>query len=87
MPELAIGGIALAGIIVGIIQMAKGLGLPTKYAPWLNGSLSVLFYALVILVAQRPDLLQPVTLGLNAVVIFLVAAGFYDRAQAVLAKG
>jgi len=86
MPELAIGGIALAGVIVAIIQVAKRLGLPSHLAPWLNGGLSVLFYALVVVVAQKPDLLQPVTLGLNALVIFLAAAGFYDRGQAILAR-
>ena len=87
MPELAIGGILLAGIIVGLIQAAKKLGMPISWAPWANGVLSVGGYVLVVLVTQQPDLLAPVTLVLNAVVIFLAAAGFYDRGQAILAKG
>ena len=86
MPELAIGGIVLAGIIVGVIQLAKKLGLPTEYAPWLNGFLSVAGYALVVLVTQMPHLLEPVTLVLNALVVFLAAAGLYDRGQAILSR-
>ena len=86
MPELAIGGIALAGIVVGIIQVAKKFGLPSEYAPWLNGFLSVVGYALVVLVTQMPHLLEPVTLVLNALVVFLAAAGLYDRGQAILTR-
>ena len=82
--ELTIGTIALAPVIVALIQLAKTkLGLPVEYAPWLNAGLSVTFYALVVFLAQRPDLLEATTIGLNGLVIFLAAAGVYDRAQAI----
>jgi len=86
MPHLQIEAIALAPLIVATIEAAKYLGLPKRYAPWLNASLSVAGYALMVAIQRQPDLLEPTTLLLNALVIFLTAAGFYDRAQA-LAKG
>lgn len=86
LPELVVGGILLVPIIVALVELAKSVGLPTQYAPWLNGVLSLAAYGLVVLVAQVPDALEPVTYGLNALIIFLSAAGFYDRAQAILKK-
>ena len=82
--ELQIGAIALAPIIVGLVEVFKALGLDVKYAPWLTGGLALLAYAAVVLVEQRPDLLQPMVYALNAVIVFLVATGFYNRAQAAL---
>jgi len=81
MPELQIGIIVLAPVIVALIQLAKKLGLSAELAPWLNGALSVLAYILVVLVGKLPNLFEPVTLVLTALVIFLSAAGLYDRFQ------
>jgi hypothetical protein len=81
---LIIESIALAPIISGIIEVAKRLGLPVKYAPWMNAGLSVLGFILIIYLKENPTLTQPVTIGLNALVIFLTTAGFYDRAKAIL---
>jgi hypothetical protein len=83
MPELQLVGIALAPVIVALVGMAKAVGMSSKYAPWLNGGLSVFFYGLMILTQLVPGSVEPMTYGLNAVVIFLVSAGFYDRYQAV----
>ncbi len=84
--ELQIGAIALAPIVVGLVEVAKALGLDVKYAPWLTGLLSLLAYGGVVLVEQRPDLLQPMLYALNALIVFLVATGFYNRAQALRSK-
>jgi uncharacterized membrane protein YccF (DUF307 family) len=84
--ELQIGAIALAPVIVAIIEVVKALGLPVKYAPWVSGALSVLGYALVIVVQRDPSLLEPIGYVLNALVIFLVATGFYNRAQATVKR-
>ena len=81
--ELQIGAIALAPIIVGLVEVAKALGLNVKYAPWATGLLALVGYAAVVLVEQRPDLLQPMVYALNAIIVFLVATGFYNRAQAL----
>ena len=84
--ELQIGAIALAPIIVGLVEVAKALGLNVKYAPWLTGLLSLVAYGGVVAVQQNPALLQPLIYALNAVIIFLVSTGFYNRAQAVLRR-
>ncbi len=84
--ELQIGAIALAPIIVGLVEVAKALGLDVKYAPWATGLLSLVAYGAVVLVEQRPDLLQPLLYALNALIVFLVATGFYNRAQALRSK-
>ena len=86
VPELQIQSLLLAPIIVGIIQALKMLGVPTKYAPWLNAIFSVAFYVLMIFVTAQPEYLQGVNIALNGLMVFLAAAGFYDRAEATLAK-
>lgn len=78
MGEIYIGSIAIAPLIVALVQLAKGLGLPTKYAPWLNATLTVVFYAGALVLEANPQLTQPVTVALNLLVTFLTAAGIYD---------
>ncbi len=79
--ELTVGTIALAPVIVAVVEGAKKLGLAKVYLPWLNAILALVFFSLMTVVTQRPDLLVPVTIGLNGLVIFLVGAGLYDRVQ------
>ena len=81
LPELQVGAIVLAPIIVALVQVARKLGLPVKYAPYLNGLLALLGYGLVIAVGIFPASLEPVSYLLNALVVFLMAAGIYDRGQ------
>ena len=83
--DLSIGSIALIPVIVALVELAKQVGLPADYAPWLTGVLSVAGYALVQLVAARPDLLEPVTIGLTGLIIFLAATGLYKVAQRTVA--
>lgn len=84
--ELQIGSVLIAPVIVALIEVAKAAGLPGKAAPWLNGVLSAAGYGLMLLVQGQPGLLEPVSYALNALVIFLVAAGFYDRVQGIIAR-
>ena len=84
VPELQIEGLLLAPIIVAVIAALKMLGVPTKFAPWINAVLSVAFYILMIFVTAQPEYLQGVNIVLNSVMVFLAAAGFYDRAQATI---
>jgi hypothetical protein len=84
-PELHLDGLLLVPVIVAIIEALKALGVPTKYTPWINAVLSVVFYILLIFVTAHPDYLTAATIGINGLMVFLAAAGFYDRAQATLA--
>ena len=84
LPPLEIGGILLAPVIVGLVELAKLIGLPPGAARWLSALLSVLAYTGIYALTQRPDMMQPTTLVLNAVIIFLTTAGLYHQAKAAL---
>ena len=86
VPELVIESLLLAPIIVALIQAVRMLGVPTKYAPWLNAVFSVAGYVLMIFITGQPEYLQAATIGLNGLMVFLAAAGFYDRAEATLKR-
>lgn len=79
--ELMIGSVALAPVIVALIELFKKIGMPVQYAPWVNGLLSVVGYGLVVLIAQQPTYEQPIIVVLTMLVVFLSSAGLYDRAQ------
>ncbi len=86
VPELQIESLLLVPIIVALIQAVRAAGMPAKYAPWLNAAFSVAGYALMIFVTAQPEYLQGINIALNGLMVFLAAAGFYDRAEATLAK-
>jgi hypothetical protein len=79
--ELLLGTVALAPIIAALVQMVKALGVPAKFAPWFNAALSVAAYALIVAVQRDPALAEPANVLLNALVIFLSAAGFYETTK------
>ncbi len=76
---LTIGGISLIPIIVIAVEIAKNLGLPVKYAPYLNGVLTVVGYLLVQLATAKPELQPSIVSILTVIVVFLSASGFYDE--------
>lgn len=84
--KLVIGTIALAPIIVALVEVAKKAGMPTQYAPWLNGGLAFVGYGLMVLILKMPEAAEPVTYGLNFLIVFLMNAGLYDRAQATFRR-
>lgn len=84
MSEITIGSIAVAPLIVAIIQVAKGLGFPTQYAPWLNAVLTTIAYGIMLWLQVNPEYEQPITVALNLIVTFLTAAGIYDIGTNVL---
>jgi len=84
--ELTILGIAAAPIIVALIQLIKTAGMPDRYAPWLNAALSTIAYGVIVLLQNGALDATLVTYTLNVLIIFLTAAGVYDRAQALLTQ-
>lgn len=91
--ELVVGGIALLPIIVALVEGLKRIGLPTKYAPLANAVLSVLGYGIMVvlgldiaqgLVVAGMPLPEFVGHVLTALIVFLGAAGLYDRTQNIL---
>ncbi len=85
MAEIYIGSVALAPLIVALVEVAKRLGFPSRYAPWLNATLSVIAYGGMLVVQANPQLEQPVTVALNLLVTFLTAAGIYDIGKHIVA--
>jgi len=81
--ELSIAGVALAPVIVALVQGAKALGLPSKYAPLLNAALSVAVFAAVVYLSQNPQYETVASYVVNALVIFLSGAGLYTTVQTV----
>jgi hypothetical protein len=79
--DLTVGGLALVPVIAALCQAAKSMGLPVKYVPVLNAVLSVLAYALVVLVTQQPDTVPTITVIINGIVVALGAAGLYSTAK------
>jgi hypothetical protein len=86
MPELIIGGIALAPIIAALVQVFKRVGLPSQYAPYANVVLSALAAIAVLFVSGHPEYLPSVTLALQVLVLFLSTAGFYTTAKWAVGK-
>lgn len=86
MPELVISGIVLAPIVAGLVELAKHYGLPSGYAPWLNLLLSALAGGLVLFIQAKPELLTPVVLCLQVIILFLSTAGFYTTAKWAVGK-
>jgi hypothetical protein len=82
MPELTIGAIALAPVIAALVEGAKHIGLPSQFAPLLNAILSVVAYLVVsVYLIAHPEAVQITTVIVNALVIFLGAAGVYTTAK------
>jgi len=84
---LTIGGIALVPIIVALVEVAKRVGMPHEYAPYLNGLLSVLGMILVQYVTQSPESEALVVLALQMIVLFLTNAGLYREVIEKRAEG
>lgn len=75
--SLTIGGILLSGIVVALVELAKRNGLPSQYAPWLNLVLTTAAVALFLFTQQKPEYLSLVTIALQVLQVFLIAAGVY----------
>lgn len=84
MPELTIGGIALIPIIVALVEAAKRYaGVPSEYAPVLNGVLSVAGLLAMQYVGAHPEYEDEAVLVLQALILFLANAGLYETARFV----
>ena len=76
---LSVGGILLVPIVVALIEVAKQFGLPKKFAPWLNAGLSVAGFVIMRQVQFNPELEETVVFVLQALTVFLSAAGLYSE--------
>jgi hypothetical protein len=81
MPELEIGGILLAPIIMLVIQVLKYYGLSSDLAPYANIVLSAVAGIVVLLTQSNPELVTPVVFILQVITLFLGAAGSYTTGK------
>ena len=82
--ELTLYAIPIAAVIVGLVELAKGQGLPSRYAPVLAVALGLLFATLGKL--DDPTVgtwLQTELLGL---ITGLSASGLYSGAKAQIGR-
>jgi hypothetical protein len=75
--DLTLFDIALMPLIVAIVQVAKNLGMPTKWAPLLTGLLAIGGYILSQQVIINPAIAPIVEYWLNVLLVFLGATGIY----------
>ena len=77
--ELVLAGVAMAPIIVALVELLKQAGLPSRYAPWANALMSLFTYGMIVLVDKGTIDVTLIGYLINALVIFLTAAGVYNQ--------
>jgi len=77
--DIVIGGFPLAILVVGLVNLAKKLGLPADYAPYLNGLLASIGFGLVTYVIPNHPEVEPILIFIAGVVFtFLSASGIHQ---------
>lgn len=79
--DITIGTYAWGPIVTGLCQLAKLLGLDTKYIPLLNAGLTIVGVLLLTLVTQKPESINIVLMIVQMLIVFLTAAGLYTTAN------
>lgn len=80
---IMVGGIALAPLVVGLVALAKKIGLPEQYAPWANGALAVVAVVGAQFMELYPDYTQYFVMAATAVMTFLSASGVYQFGKTI----
>lgn len=77
--QVFIGGISIAPLVVGLVALAKYLGMPVKYAPMVNGVLSAALVTLAVYVLPMyPQITDAVTATVVIIITFLTASGIHQ---------
>lgn len=83
--NLTIGDIALLPIVVAVVEGLKTLGLPSTWARFVTGILSVAAYALVLFTDAYPEYKAYVVTALSMLVLFLGSTGLYSGLKSTAA--
>jgi len=88
--EMTLGGIALAPIIAGLIQLLKKWGMPKHWAPIANILLSALFCMVILLILAEfpwsPTLEWWSIFFLQVLILFLESVGVYETSKHIKEK-
>jgi len=82
--DLVIYGLPIAAVIVGLVELAKGQGLPYRYAPVLAVCLGLLFATLGKL--DDPTVGTWLQVELLGLITGLSASGLYSGAKAQIGR-
>ncbi len=77
VPDLVIAGVPIMALVVGLVEFAKTLGVPTKFAPVLAIVVGCAAGLLVQTMAVYPDIAPWVEYAVVGVVIGMAATGLY----------
>lgn len=86
MEDLIIGGIVLGPVIAALVELAKRIGFPSQYAPYLNLVLSALGYFGMVLLDLHPGYTEWVVVALQILISILTAAGVYSTVKWAIGK-
>ena len=75
---IVIGGVALAPFVVGLVALAKKLGLPEQYAPWANGALAAAAVMAAKVMELYPQYTEYFVIVATVVMVFLSASGVHQ---------
>ena len=76
--ETAYFGVGFVPLVIGLVEVGKRAGLPTRFAPLLS-----LFLGVVLMLAVSVDVIQSVLLGLA---VGLSSSGIYSGVRASVGK-
>ena len=74
---LAIGGVSIAPIIYGLVELAKRQGMPKQYAPLVCGVLALCGYILISYLPQIPNATEIATVVATVTISWMTATGIY----------
>jgi len=79
--DFVLYGIPMVAVVIGLVEVLKSQGMPSRYAPVASLTLGLLFAGLAW--CQDPTLGQPLEVALWGIVTGLSASGLYSGQKAV----
>jgi hypothetical protein len=77
MDNIVLFGVPAVGLIVGLVQAFKAMGMADKFAPWAALGLSAAFGVLAQVLVSFPEAGPYISTLVVSVVLFLTASGAY----------
>lgn len=81
--ELVLAGLPMAGVIVALVELAKGQGLPSRYAAPVALGLGITFAIVAKLASSNPEFASWAEAILLGILAGLSASGLYSGQKAV----
>lgn len=82
--EFSIAGLPASAVIVALVEGAKRLGLPARFAPALAVALGVTWCLLTFAASERPAWRGVLEAANTGIVLGLVAAGLYSSTKTAI---